>query len=272
MSALRTPRSSGKVRAGAPDRPRRARRAVAAVPVGRRRHALARPAGQRPADRRVQPVPPAARRLPPERPDVRLRGGRPDRRARPRRARGGPRRVDDRGARRGRAWPTPATSATGSSSSSCARARSAAPRASTSPAPTPTATSSCSCRPGFMRYGEEQVLFRASRPGPARSRGPTSAPPAAASARRPRSTRCRWPGCTRAATPAPVARLEAIRLADWERQGTHWRVPRSSLDPDPALRRRRGLRPGVAAAAARTGRSSTASSRSASPRRTSRTT
>jgi hypothetical protein len=33
------------------------------------------------------------------------------------------------------------------------------------------------------------------------------------------------------ATPAPVARLEAIRLADWERQGTHWRVPRSSLTP-----------------------------------------
>jgi hypothetical protein len=28
-----------------------------------------------------------------------------------------------------------------------------------------------------------------------------------------------------------VARLEAIRLADWERQGPHWRVPRSSLTP-----------------------------------------
>ena len=33
------------------------------------------------------------------------------------------------------------------------------------------------------------------------------------------------------ATPAPVARLEAVRLPDWERQGTHWRVPRSSLAP-----------------------------------------
>ena len=33
------------------------------------------------------------------------------------------------------------------------------------------------------------------------------------------------------ATPAPVSRLEALRLADWERQGTHWRVPRSSLTP-----------------------------------------
>jgi hypothetical protein len=28
-----------------------------------------------------------------------------------------------------------------------------------------------------------------------------------------------------------VARLEAIRLPDWERQGTHSRVPRSSLTP-----------------------------------------
>ena len=63
------------------------------------------------------------------------------------------------------------------------------------------------------------------------SRGPTSAPPAAGSGRRPRSTRCRSPGCTPRATPAPVARLEAIRLADWERQGAHWRVPRSSLTP-----------------------------------------
>jgi hypothetical protein len=34
-----------------------------------------------------------------------------------------------------------------------------------------------------------------------------------------------------AATPSPVARLEAVRLPDWERQGTHWRVPRSSLAP-----------------------------------------
>ena len=33
------------------------------------------------------------------------------------------------------------------------------------------------------------------------------------------------------ATPQPVARLEAFRLADWERQGAHLRVPRSSLTP-----------------------------------------
>ena len=35
----------------------------------------------------------------------------------------------------------------------------------------------------------------------------------------------------RSATPTPVARLEDYRLHDWERQGTHWRVPRSSLTP-----------------------------------------
>jgi hypothetical protein len=35
----------------------------------------------------------------------------------------------------------------------------------------------------------------------------------------------------RLATPAPVARLEDYRLHDWERQGSHWRVPRSSLTP-----------------------------------------
>jgi hypothetical protein len=32
-------------------------------------------------------------------------------------------------------------------------------------------------------------------------------------------------------TPRPVARLEGYRLADWERQTTHGRIPRSSLTP-----------------------------------------
>jgi hypothetical protein len=83
---------------------------------------------------------------------------------------------------------------------------------------------------GFMRYGEEHVMVR----------DPDQALPEA------------WPderaaGCGirtttsidalalsrlySVATPAPVARLEAIRLADWERQGSHWRIPRSSLTP-----------------------------------------
>jgi hypothetical protein len=33
------------------------------------------------------------------------------------------------------------------------------------------------------------------------------------------------------ATPQPVARLEAYRLPDWERQGKEWRIPRSALTP-----------------------------------------
>jgi hypothetical protein len=68
---------------------------------------------------------------------------------------------------------------------------------------------------GFMRYGEEHVLVRDS----------DQALPEAWS--EDRATGCG----IRATTPAPVARLEAIRLADWERQGSHWRVPRSSLTP-----------------------------------------
>jgi hypothetical protein len=34
-----------------------------------------------------------------------------------------------------------------------------------------------------------------------------------------------------AVTPPPVQRLELLRIADWERQGRDWRVPRSSLAP-----------------------------------------
>ena len=34
-----------------------------------------------------------------------------------------------------------------------------------------------------------------------------------------------------AVTPPPVQRLEAFRIPDWERQGSNWRVPRSSLAP-----------------------------------------
>ena len=83
---------------------------------------------------------------------------------------------------------------------------------------------------GFMRYGEEQILFRAAdRPLP------EVWPEERAAGCRIRSTTAldalplaRLYGL---ATPPPVARLEAIRLADWERQGAHWRVPRSSLTP-----------------------------------------
>jgi len=83
---------------------------------------------------------------------------------------------------------------------------------------------------GFMRYGEEQILFRpAERPLP----DPWSDERAAAAGIRPTVPLDALPLARLygLATPAPVARLEAIRLADWERQGSHWRVPRSSLTP-----------------------------------------
>jgi hypothetical protein len=82
---------------------------------------------------------------------------------------------------------------------------------------------------GFMRYGEECVLFRASGGLPE----PWPDERAAGCGIRPTTPLDALP-LTRlyaTATPAPVARLEAIRLADWERQGAHWRVPRSSLTP-----------------------------------------
>jgi hypothetical protein len=83
---------------------------------------------------------------------------------------------------------------------------------------------------GFMRYGEEQVLFRAS--GEALPE-PWPDERAAGCGIRQTTSLDALPlsRLYAAATPAPVARLEAIRLADWERQGTHWRVPRSSLTP-----------------------------------------
>ena len=82
---------------------------------------------------------------------------------------------------------------------------------------------------GFVRYGDEQILVR--RPGAmpapwtdaeARDAGirPTSPLDAVALSR-----------LYAAVTPAPVQRLECVRIADWERQGRDWRVPRSSLVP-----------------------------------------
>jgi len=83
---------------------------------------------------------------------------------------------------------------------------------------------------GFMRYGEESLLFRAPdqppiptiSPEQARASGIRSAVPLDALA---------LDLLYRSSTPAPVARLEAYRQADWERQGNHWRVPRSALTP-----------------------------------------
>jgi hypothetical protein len=82
---------------------------------------------------------------------------------------------------------------------------------------------------GFIRYGEEQIMFRpdGELPKPWTDK-------AAADARIRPAQPVDALALNRlyvAATPGPVARLEAIRLPDWERQGNHWRVPRSSLAP-----------------------------------------
>jgi hypothetical protein len=82
---------------------------------------------------------------------------------------------------------------------------------------------------GFIRYGEEQIMFRpdGELPKPWTDKAASEArirpaqPIDALALNR----------LYAAATPGPVARLEAIRLPDWERQGNHWRVPRSSLAP-----------------------------------------
>jgi hypothetical protein len=83
---------------------------------------------------------------------------------------------------------------------------------------------------GFIRYGEEQILFRP-------ATGPLPEPWTDAAAAKARIQPAQTADALAlhrlytAATPGPVARLEAIRLPDWERQGTHSRVPRSSLAP-----------------------------------------
>jgi len=83
---------------------------------------------------------------------------------------------------------------------------------------------------GFARYGDERVLFRpAAQPLPAamaddeaRQAGIRTAVAQDAVA---------LSRLYAAVTPAPVQRLEDVRMADWERQGRERRVPRSSLAP-----------------------------------------
>jgi hypothetical protein len=83
---------------------------------------------------------------------------------------------------------------------------------------------------GFARYGEERIFYRS-------ADEPLPAPPTPAEAAR-QGIRAAVPldalrldRLYRATTPAPVSRLEAYRLHDWERQGSHWRIPRSTLTP-----------------------------------------
>ena len=83
---------------------------------------------------------------------------------------------------------------------------------------------------GFIRYGEEHVLFRSAASGLPAPWPDDRAAEAGIRAAGQLDALALHRLYT-AVTPGPVARLEAIRLPDWERQGTHWRVPRSSLAP-----------------------------------------
>jgi hypothetical protein len=83
---------------------------------------------------------------------------------------------------------------------------------------------------GFVRYAEERVMYRP----------PDQPLPSAWTDEQAASARIRQARpidanalvqLYAAVTPAPVQRLEAFRIPDWERQGSNWRVPRSSLAP-----------------------------------------
>lgn len=83
---------------------------------------------------------------------------------------------------------------------------------------------------GFIRFGDERVLFRE----PARALPAPLPEGEAREAGIREATSLDAVALSRlyaAITPAPIQRLEAVRLADWERQGREWRVPRSSLAP-----------------------------------------
>jgi len=83
---------------------------------------------------------------------------------------------------------------------------------------------------GFARYGEERILYR-----PPDQALPESWTEDRAAASRIRAARpidaAALMQLYAAVTPQPVQRLEGFRIPDWERQGSNWRVPRSSLAP-----------------------------------------
>jgi hypothetical protein len=83
---------------------------------------------------------------------------------------------------------------------------------------------------GFIRFGDERVLFRE----PSQPLPPPMSDEAAREAGIRPASQLDAVALSRlyaAITPAAVQRLEAVRIADWERQGREWRVPRSSLAP-----------------------------------------
>lgn len=83
---------------------------------------------------------------------------------------------------------------------------------------------------GFARYGEERVLHR---PAATALPEPWSDERALAAGIRPARPvdAVALMQLYASVTPAPVQRLEGFRIPDWERQGSNWRVPRSSLAP-----------------------------------------
>jgi hypothetical protein len=83
---------------------------------------------------------------------------------------------------------------------------------------------------GFVRYGEEHLHFR--QPG-SRLPGAWSERQMAEAGIRPvvPQDAVALMRLYSAVTPTPVQRLEAVRLADWERLGHNLRLPRSSLAP-----------------------------------------
>jgi hypothetical protein len=83
---------------------------------------------------------------------------------------------------------------------------------------------------GFARYGQEHVMFRTKDETMPSSWSDEQMKTAGIRAFAPLDALA-VARLYSAVTPAPVARLEAYRLSDWERQGSGSRVPRSSLSP-----------------------------------------
>jgi len=83
---------------------------------------------------------------------------------------------------------------------------------------------------GFARYGEERVLHRPAEVALPEPWSEERAQAAGIRAARPVDAVALMQ-LYGSLTPAPVQRLESFRIADWERQGSNWRVPRSSLAP-----------------------------------------
>ncbi len=83
---------------------------------------------------------------------------------------------------------------------------------------------------GFVRYGEETLLYRS-----VDQRPPARVVPAEAARVGIRPAvpldALELDRLYRNVAPRPVVSLEDYRQHDWERQGNHWRVPRSALTP-----------------------------------------